>query len=87
MMLNPGHLLRVISIGRILARHGFDEILFTLPLLKPLRFVRYLLPWNWTGRHYGPRGPRLRAVLEDLGPLFVKFGQLLSTRRDLLPRT
>ncbi len=84
MMLNPGHLLRVISIGRILARHGFDEILFTLPLLKPLRFVRYLLPWNWTGRHYGPRGPRLRAVLEDLGPLFVKFGQLLSTRRDLL---
>lgn len=84
MMLNPGHLLRVITIGRTLARHGFDEILFTLPLLKPLRFLRYLLPWNWAPRHYGPRGPRLRAVLEDLGPLFVKFGQLLSTRRDLL---
>ena len=54
-------------------------------MLRPLSYLRYVLPWNWFGRQYGPRGPRLRAVLEELGPLFVKFGQLLSTRRDLLP--
>ena len=85
MRLQPGYLLRVLFIARTLVRHGFDEILFTVPVLRPLGFVRWLLPWNWLGRDYGPRGPRLRAVLEDLGPLFVKFGQLLSTRRDLLP--
>lgn len=85
MKLQPGYVLRVLFIARTLVRHGFDEILFTLPVLRPLRFVRFLFPWNWLGREYGPRGPRLRAVLEDLGPLFVKFGQLLSTRRDLLP--
>lgn len=85
MKLRAGHLLRVLFIQRTLVRHGFDEILFTVPVLRPLSYLRYVLPWNWFGRHYGPRGPRLRAVLEELGPLFVKFGQLLSTRRDLLP--
>ena len=85
MKLRVGHLLRVLFIQRTLVRHGFDEILFTVPVLRPLSYLRYVLPWNWFGRQYGPRGPRLRAVLEELGPLFVKFGQLLSTRRDLLP--
>lgn len=85
MKLRAGHLLRVLFIQRTLVRHGFDEILFTVPVLRPLSYLRHVLPWNWFGRHYGPRGPRLRAVLEELGPLFVKFGQLLSTRRDLLP--
>ena len=85
MKLRAGHLLRVLFIQRTLVRHGFDEILFTVPVLRPLSYLRYVLPWNWFGRQYGPRGPRLRAVLEELGPLFVKFGQLLSTRRDLLP--
>ena len=85
MRLRAGHLLRVLFIQRTLVRHGFDEILFTVPVLRPLSYLRYVLPWNWFGRQYGPRGPRLRAVLEELGPLFVKFGQLLSTRRDLLP--
>ncbi|MFX6007054.1 hypothetical protein ABTF07_20990, partial [Acinetobacter baumannii] len=32
-----------------------------------------------------PRGERLRRALEDLGPIFIKFGQVLSTRRDLMP--
>ncbi len=85
MRLTPGHVLRILFIQRTLVRHGFDEILFSVPVLRPLNYLRYALPWNWTGRVYGPRGPRLRAALEDLGPLFVKFGQLLSTRRDLLP--
>jgi len=45
----------------------------------------YLFPWNWFGRKQGPRGERLRCALEDLGPIFIKFGQILSTRRDFLP--
>jgi ubiquinone biosynthesis protein len=83
--LTPGHFLRILFIQRTLVRHGFDELLFSVPVLRPLSYLRYVLPWNWIGREYGPRGPRMRAALEELGPLFVKFGQLLSTRRDLLP--
>ena len=76
--------LRVLAIQRVLIRHGFDEIIFSTPLFAPFGFILYLLPWNWRRRQYLPRAQRLRAVLEDLGPLFVKFGQILSTRRDLL---
>ena len=42
------------------------------------------MPWTWLNRKT-PRGTRIRLALEDLGPIFVKFGQILSTRRDLLP--
>ncbi len=42
------------------------------------------MPWIWRQRKT-PRGVRIRLALEDLGPIFVKFGQILSTRRDLLP--
>ena len=81
----PSHFMRALTIQRVLIRHGFDQILFAMPMLQPLRVVRYLFPWNWTRPNYGPRAPRIRAVLEELGPLFVKLGQMLSTRRDLLP--
>ncbi|MCB1747000.1 MAG: ubiquinone biosynthesis regulatory protein kinase UbiB [Gammaproteobacteria bacterium] len=83
-MIAPRQLLRVFTIQRVLVRHGFDELVFSIPLLRPARFLLYLLPWNWARRDYKPRAERIRAVLEDLGPLFVKFGQILSTRRDLL---
>lgn len=84
-MITPGQLFRVLAIQRVLIRHGFDEILFAMPLLHSLRFIRYLLPWNWVHQDYAPRADRIRVVLEELGPIFVKFGQILSTRRDLLP--
>lgn len=85
MLLSPARLLRVFAIQRVLIRHGFDEMLFALPWLRSLAFLRMLMPWNWLRRDYAPRAARLRGVLEDLGPVFVKFGQILSTRRDLLP--
>ena len=77
--------LRLIYINAVLIRHGLDEIILTTPLLRPVRFLLYLLPWNWVRRNRAPRALRLRRALEDLGPIFVKFGQIVSTRRDLLP--
>jgi ubiquinone biosynthesis protein len=84
-VITPGQFFRILSIQRTLIRHGVDEILLTTPLLRSLGFTLYLLPWNWRRRSYGPRAERIRRVLEELGPIFVKFGQILSTRRDLLP--
>ena len=79
------HILRLVTINVVLVRHGLDEIVLRTHLLRPIRFVLYLLPWNWVRRAQSPRAVRLRRALEDLGPIFVKFGQILSTRRDLLP--
>ncbi len=76
--------LRVLAIARVLIRHGFDDLIFQTPMFAPFGFILYLLPWNWRRHKYPPRAQRSREVLEDLGPLFVKFGQILSTRRDLL---
>ena len=69
----------------MLVKHGLDEIIFATHLFRPLRFFFYLLPWNWARRNMLPRGVRIRLALEELGPIFVKFGQILSTRPDLLP--
>lgn len=78
-------ILRLIYINFVLTRHGLDEFIFATHLFRPLRFINLLLPWNWWRRVDAPRGERIRLALEDLGPIFVKFGQILSTRRDLLP--
>lgn len=84
-MITLGQFFRVLAIQRVLIRHGLDELLFTTPVLRSLRFVLYLLPWNWFRGEHGPRADRIRLVLEQLGPIFIKFGQILSTRRDFLP--
>ena len=76
---------RLVFINRVLVRHGLDEIVLEAHILRPLRFLIYLAPWNWLSRNKEPHGRRIRKALEDLGPIFIKFGQMLSTRRDLLP--
>ncbi len=76
-------LLRLVSIQRVLVRHGLDEIITATHILRPLRFLFYLFPK--AGDSDEPLGARIRLALEELGPIFVKFGQALSTRRDLLP--
>jgi len=76
---------RLWTISRVLIRYRLDAILFTLKPLRPLRFLLKVLPWNWVPPKVGSRGECIRCALEDLGPIFVKFGQMLSTRRDLLP--
>ena len=78
---------RLIGIQRVLVRHGLDDYVRATHLYRPLRFLFYLSPWTWFARSQGTtRGERLRLALEELGPIFIKFGQALSTRRDLLPR-
>ena len=77
------HVARLIFISVTVLRYGLDEL--ALSNFRQ-RWVR-LLVWVMTiGRSLdAPRGERLRLGLERLGPIFVKFGQVLSTRRDLLP--
>ena len=78
---------RLVGIQRVLVRHGLDDYVRATHLYRPLRFLFYLSPWTWFARSRGTtRGEKLRLALEELGPIFVKFGQALSTRRDLLPR-
>lgn len=78
---------RLLQIQRVLVKYGLDEIILATHLFRPLRFAFYLSPATWVHRdRAGPRGERLRLALEELGPIFMKFGQMLSTRRDLLPR-
>ncbi|MBK8183896.1 MAG: ubiquinone biosynthesis regulatory protein kinase UbiB [Candidatus Competibacteraceae bacterium] len=86
-MFGPAQLFRLLHINRVLVRHGLDDIILATHLFRPIGFLRHVLPWNWLPRQQSDlsRGARIRLALEDLGPIFVKFGQMLSTRRDLLP--
>ena len=78
---------RLLQIQRVLVRHRLDEIILATHLFRPLRFAFYLSPATWFRREESrSRGERLRLAIEELGPIFMKFGQTLSTRRDLLPR-
>jgi ubiquinone biosynthesis protein len=74
---------RLVRIQRILVKYGLDEIISATHLLRPLRFFFYLAPRRRDAS--APLGERIRLALEELGPIFVKFGQAISTRRDLLP--
>ena len=84
-MIRPSQTLRLVYINRVLLRHGLDELILETHLFRPLRFILYLSPWYWFRGELPPYPVRIRKTLEDLGPIFVKFGQILSTRRDLLP--
>ena len=76
-------LVRLLKIFLIAFRFGLDE--FALAGNPDGRLARCVRPlWRYRTIE-GPRGVRLRRALETLGPIFVKFGQVLSTRRDLLP--
>lgn len=76
---------RLITIVRVVIRYGLDELILDTPLLNSASTLYKFLPWNWRKKaDQRPRGERIRLALEDLGPVFIKLGQMLSTRRDLL---
>jgi len=77
---------RIFHISWVLLRHGLDEVILEAHLFRGIRFFRFLSPFYWIAIGRRPSyGERIRLSLEDLGPIFIKFGQMVSTRRDLLP--
>ena len=75
--------IRLLQIYAVIMRHGLNRVV----LSKESRFLRllsYLNPFSFC-KQTRTRGESMRLVLESLGPIFVKFGQILSTRHDLLP--
>jgi len=79
-------LARLFQIQRLLLKYGLDDFVRATHLYRPLRLLVLLSPGIWVARRTrASRGARLRMALTELGPIFVKFGQAVSTRRDLLP--
>ncbi len=79
-------LFRLLAIQRVLVRHGLDDLISQTHLFRPVRFLFLLSPWTWGQRKSDrPRAVRIREALQELGPVYVKFGQSVSTRQDILP--
>ncbi|WMC10791.1 ubiquinone biosynthesis regulatory protein kinase UbiB [Oceanimonas pelagia] len=76
---------RLYQIGRTLFDYGLDELIPARLQIWPARMARKSLFWLKNRHPDLSRGKRIRLALESLGPVFIKFGQMLSTRRDLLP--
>jgi len=74
--------LRLLGIQRVLVRHRLDELVWRIHLFRPLAWLRSIVVRRRPAERLGER---IRLALEELGPLFVKFGQAVSVRRDLLP--
>ncbi|MFP1730286.1 ubiquinone biosynthesis regulatory protein kinase UbiB [Lonsdalea quercina] len=81
--MTPGELIRLYRIVWVLLSYGLDELIPRVPLTLPVRFVRRLLFWLPNRHQEQSLGERLRLALQDLGPVWIKFGQMMSTRRDL----
>ncbi|MBC3766576.1 ubiquinone biosynthesis regulatory protein kinase UbiB [Neptunicella marina] len=77
--------LRLYKIGKTLLEHGLDELIPAKWLPWYARIFRLSAFWIKNKYPDKTRGERLRLALQSLGPIFIKFGQMLSTRRDLLP--
>ncbi|HEY5781749.1 MAG TPA: ubiquinone biosynthesis regulatory protein kinase UbiB [Lysobacter sp.] len=76
---------RAWRIGRVLLRYRLDDLLDDTPVEPWLALARPFVPRASAQIAAMSRGARLRLALQELGPIFVKFGQILSTRRDLVP--
>ncbi len=80
-----GEIRRLYFIIRIFLSYGLDELIPKTRLALPLRLWRKSLFWMPNLHSSLALGERLRLALEQLGPVWIKFGQMMSTRRDLFP--
>lgn len=83
--MTPSELLRLYHIIRVMLSYGLDELIPHLRITLPLRIWRKFLFWMPNRHKDKPLGERLRLALQELGPVWIKFGQMMSTRRDLFP--
>lgn len=83
--MTPGEFRRFYFIIRTFLSYGLEELIPKIRLTLPLRL--WLRCWFWIPNRYPekPLGERLRLALQELGPVWIKLGQMLSTRRDLFP--
>ncbi len=84
-MMSGKRLLRVYRIQSVMLHYGLDEFLKGTRLHKFTRLLHLLQPFNTRRLKQAGRGERLRMAMQELGPVFIKFGQLLSTRKDMFP--
>jgi ubiquinone biosynthesis protein len=76
---------RMIKINRVLTYYQIDKMVLTETKYSWLIWLNLIFPWNWRKKSVAGRGEQIRLALEELGPIFIKLGQALSTRKDLLP--
>ena len=83
----PASLLRLWRIEHVFVKYGLEELILDASNHAWLKHLFIISPTRWLCREQRqlPRGARIRLALQELGPVFVKLGQVLSTRRDLLP--
>ncbi|KEY59155.1 ubiquinone biosynthesis regulatory protein kinase UbiB [Serratia sp. DD3] len=83
--MTPGEICRLYLIVSVFLSYGLDELIPKIRLTLPLRIGRRLLFWMPNRHKDKTLGERLRLALQELGPVWIKFGQMMSTRRDLFP--
>ena len=84
-MTTLSQLRRLLRIARVFVRHDLDEFVPAPHWFRRRSVLRRVVTLNWGATSTSARAVRLREALEELGPVFIKFGQMLSTRPDLLP--
>ncbi|WP_029797095.1 AarF/UbiB family protein, partial [Vibrio parahaemolyticus] len=83
--MTPAELKRLYHIIKVQLEYGLDELLPDHQLTKAPLLMRKSLFWIKNQHPEKPLGERLRLALQELGPVWIKFGQMMSTRRDLFP--
>lgn len=77
-------LFRFFHIQTILIKHDINHFLWTLPSHPLLSGLKLFFPWRWFKKTQAPTPVQIREALVTLGPIFIKLGQVLSTRQDIL---
>ena len=79
------NLFRILQIFYLSIKYDIDTIMLNSKLVSKKKYIFYFFPWNWFRRNEVKDTPyKIRKLFEELGPIFVKLGQIISTRKDLL---